>query len=281
MSAVSADRFGAFNRRVAELLDPDNRDRAPELLAKACNALLPSNDCLIAVFGRNIKPAWIYDNVPADIHEQVIGMYQARHYLLDPFYRAAVEGVESGLYRLRDVAPTGFRQSQYYKEYYEGSKTGDEAAFLFRFPGDLVGYVGLLNTSEQPNHRQSDIDRLRLAQPVIEQLFLDYWTNVGNATEDPTLHSQLETALGMFGDSVLTGRESQVLRLYLKGHSTGSIAERLDISKHTVALHRKNAYAKLDIGSQFELFHLFIDSLTCYDADEPEDPLKTYLSAQG
>jgi DNA-binding CsgD family transcriptional regulator len=78
---------------------------------------------------------------------------------------------------------------------------------------------------------------------------------------------------------VLTARESQVLRLYLKGHSTGSIAERLDISKHTVALHRKNAYAKLDIGSQFELFHLFIDSLTCFDADEPGDPLRTYLSA--
>ena len=280
MSGVSADRFAQFNLCVAETLEPANRDRVPALLAKACNALLPSNDCLIAVFGRHIKPAWIYDNVPDDIHDQVIGMYQARHYLLDPFYRAAVDGVETGLYRLRDVAPPGFRQSQYYKEYYEGSKSGDEAAFLFRFPGDLVGYIGLLNTSEQPGHRQSDVDRLRLAQPVIEQLFRDYWLNTGGARDDPTLHSQLETALDMFGDSVLTGRESQVLRLYLKGHSTGSIAERLDISKHTVALHRKNAYSKLDIGSQFELFHLFIDSLSCYDADEPEDPLKTYLSAQ-
>ena len=187
MSGIPADRFAQFNQRVAEILDPANRDRVPALLAQACNTLLPSNDCLIAVFGRHIKPAWIYDNVPTDIHDQVIGLYQARHYLLDPFYRAAVDGVATGLYRLRDVAPTGFRQSQYYKEYYEVSKSGDEAAFLFRFPGELVGYIGLLNTSEQASHRQSDVDRLRLAQPVIEQLFRDYWTNVGDASADSTL----------------------------------------------------------------------------------------------
>jgi DNA-binding CsgD family transcriptional regulator len=280
MAGVSEERFARFNECIADIIAAGDRGEVPALLARACNALLPSHDCLVAVFGRQILPVWLYDNVPPEDHDRVIKKYQAGHYLLDPFYRAAVDGIDSGLYRLRDVAPTGFRQSQYYKEYYESSEAGDEAAFLFRFPGERVGYIGLLNTSDQPNHRQVDVDTLRLAKPVIERLFADYWTDVGHSRDDSSLHSQLETALDMFGDSVLTARESQVLRLYLKGHSTGSIAERLDISKHTVALHRKNAYAKLDIGSQFELFHLFIDSLTCYDADEPEDPLRTYLSAR-
>lgn len=76
---------------------------------------------------------------------------------------------------------------------------------------------------------------------------------------------------------MLTGREAKVIRLYLQGHSTMSISERLDISTHTVSMHRKNACAKLDISSQFELFHMFIDSLSCYDPQAGQDPLQAYL----
>jgi len=68
-----------------------------------------------------------------------------------------------------------------------------------------------------------------------------------------------------------------VVQLFLHGHSTKSIAERLSISPETVKLHRKNSYAKLDVSSQAELFHLFIDSLASIRSYQGGDPLIGYL----
>lgn len=45
----------------------------------------------------------------------------------------------------------------------------------------------------------------------------------------------------------LTARELDVLRLLPLGCSYAQIAQRLGISKHTVASHIKNAYRKLEV----------------------------------
>ena len=95
------------------------------------------------------------------------------------------------------------------------------------------------------------------------------------------LHKMMAEVLELFGTSVLTSRETHVVHLILKGYSAKSIAEHLVISINTVKLHRKNAYAKLDISSQSELFHLFIDSLSCIDESCTRDPLVTYLQVPG
>ena len=48
------------------------------------------------------------------------------------------------------------------------------------------------------------------------------------------------------------------MTLILKGHSSYSIAATLGVSPNTVKVHRRQAYAKLNISSQAELFHLFL-----------------------
>ena len=73
-----------------------------------------------------------------------------------------------------------------------------------------------------------------------------------------TLRERMHRSLAAFGASVLTRRERQVVELVLLGHNTRLIAEKLGISIETVKLHRKHAYAKLDISSQAELFFLFM-----------------------
>jgi DNA-binding NarL/FixJ family response regulator len=50
--------------------------------------------------------------------------------------------------------------------------------------------------------------------------------------------------------TVLTDREQNVLKEIIKGLSNKEIAERLNISIHTVMSHRKNIYQKTDIKSQ-------------------------------
>lgn len=67
---------------------------------------------------------------------------------------------------------------------------------------------------------------------------------------------------------LLTDREINVLKEIIKGHSNKEIADRLNISIHTVMSHRKNIYLKTEIKSQagltvFALTHniVSIDSI--------------------
>ena len=65
-----------------------------------------------------------------------------------------------------------------------------------------------------------------------------------------------------FGRHRLTQRESEVVAMVLRGHSSDAIAGALRIAPGTVKIHRKNIYAKLGIGSQAELFCMFLASLS-------------------
>ena len=117
----------------------------------------------------------------------------------------------------------------------------------------------------------------------MESLLQRYWEHAlaSKSSTGSELHGQLEAALSVFGNSVLTRREAEIMRLYLYGHDTQTIGERLDISAHTVATHRKNAYARLDITSQSQLFSLFINAIYCFDGDHTQDPLKNYMEPSG
>jgi DNA-binding CsgD family transcriptional regulator len=50
-------------------------------------------------------------------------------------------------------------------------------------------------------------------------------------------------------ESLLTPRESAVLRLLARGCTYAQAAARLGVSLHTVASHIKNAYRKLEVHS--------------------------------
>ncbi len=279
MAKIAADTFRRWNECIADILAVQNRARVPEMLVRACNVLLPCNDVMVSVLGANIKPALLFDDVPPDRHRKLIQSYFDGAYLLDPFYRAGVGGIESGVYRLAEVAPSGFRQSEYYKRYYGATETGDEVGIISHLPDGCFGFISLNTKAGQPDFRKIDVETLRLAGPYVHAIVAEHWDYVRASGDGAVsdLHSQLEVALSCFGESLLTGREAEVVRLYLQGHSTRSISERLDISTHTVSMHRKNAYSKLDVRSQFELFHMFIDSLVCFDPDGACDPLKAYL----
>ncbi|HAT43389.1 MAG TPA: hypothetical protein DCS87_16900, partial [Rheinheimera sp.] len=57
-------------------------------------------------------------------------------------------------------------------------------------------------------------------------------------------------------------------------------AEKLQTSEGTVKIHRKNIYRKLDIGSQAELFSLFINCIPFAQPGVGDDPLALYQQAQ-
>jgi DNA-binding NarL/FixJ family response regulator len=60
------------------------------------------------------------------------------------------------------------------------------------------------------------------------------------------------------GYDELTSRQRQVLTLIAEGASNAEIAERLAISVKTVARHRENIMARLDLHSRAELIEYAI-----------------------
>ncbi len=96
---------------------------------------------------------------------------------------------------------------------------------------------------------------------------------------DNLTHRKVQSTIENFASSLLTQRERQVLFYMISGYSSALTAQRLTTTEGTIKIHRKNIYRKLDIGSQAELFSLFISCIPFAVPEAALDPLETYQSA--
>ena len=218
-------------------------------------------------FSGRYKPVYLYDAVPQN-RDLLFDVYLAGAYTLDPFYNAFLEGGEDGVYRLKDLAPSRFMSSEYYQTFYGDTGWHNEIGVLFRVSEQLTVaiFMGQLTLGREKPER---VDRVRQLVPILASLCHQHWQRVevpwpevpNSGEASPDLAQLVENAFHRFGESQLTAREQEIVRLILLGHSTASIAEQLFISAGTVKNHRKHIYAKLGLKSQSELFKQFIDDL--------------------
>lgn len=278
MNTLSPYVFKRWNDCVAELLKQCKSSLQPQQLMDAIAVLAPFDIGLIDVYGKSINPVNLFDSGLDTFRYPSIESYFDGPYLLDPFYRAGANGLQSGLYHLSDVSPLGFSASEYYEKFYSASKVKDEIGFIIQLENSCFTNISLIRVNHS-SFTQEERTNLLNAIPIIQSSIKLLWSeNKENYGHQATpLHSQLESALSVFGSSILTKRECEIVNMYLHGHNTKSIADTLCISDHTVSLHRKNSYSKLKISSQAELFHLFIESLSCVDIKQELDPLEVYL----
>lgn len=235
---------------------------------------------LIVAYRAGERPTVVYDDLSHDWRENRVERYVEGAYLLDPFYLAAMDAGLTGLHRLRDLAPDRFQQSEYFKSYYGQSQLNDELSYLFPAEGGAVLSVCLGRRQDHPRFGKRDIERLNIIAPVVEALTVRHWKVLLSkpATSAATgLDARLQAAFSNFGRSVLTPRECDVVQLLLRGHSSRSIGEKLDITRGTVKIHRHNIYEKLDISTQSELFYMFLDALSTGGVEGDQDPLAQYL----
>ncbi|WP_417227279.1 response regulator transcription factor [Amphritea sp.] len=205
-----------------------------------------------------------------------IDQYLESAYLLDPFYRLAVDGPAEGVHSLAEVAPDGFKQSEFYRVYYRLVNFGDEICLIIPTENASI-QVSISRQDNKPKFSPAQQALIERVFSTVKAILLKWWNRSEQEQKETFLESHLECALSNFGSSVLTQRETQILQLVLRGYAVKYIAQKLEISPETIKHHRKNIYAKLDINSQAEMFHLFIDSLRMVTPDSPPDPLTNYL----
>lgn len=222
---------------------------------------------MVFAYSGPAKPVSLYHNMTAERAATVIADYSKGPYLLDPFYNATVNLKETGVRRLRDLAPDQFYSSEYFKRHYVRTRIRDEVGFFFRPRADMGVVVSITRPIEQPLFSATELRTIRAAEPVISTLAESHWKDAGdNQASAGERHQSdpINAALDQMARNVLTAREIEITSLILRGHSSASIAALLKIVEGTVKIHRKNIYQKLSVSSQSELFSLFISHLQKY-----------------
>ncbi|MCF3996290.1 LuxR C-terminal-related transcriptional regulator, partial [Pseudomonas aeruginosa] len=157
-----------------------------------------------------------------------------------------------------------FFQSAYYQTYYLGAGAVEDVYYILDLGPTEKLSICLYNGLSASRYSDAQVAALAgLAPPVLE-LARQFCAGRADLSPNPQadLAPRLQEVLRGFGRDVLTDREREACHLLLSGHSAKSSARLMDISPETVRMHRKNLYTKLEVGSQSELFALFIECLS-------------------
>ncbi len=267
-----------FSQAMASLIPRIGDTTFPGMLVRALQALVDADDGSALHYSAAHLPRIAFTQPVAGLGKTTLDAYLTGPFLLDPYYRAAAYDHRFGVFRLSELAPQGFKESEYYRSWYRNCGYQDECGLLIDLGGgDFLNIaLGLTGNGKRFGKRQAEI--LKATFTAMEVLCQQHWRHIDNAPNQVGLREQLHRSLSAFGSSVLTRRERQVIELVLLGNSTRIIAEKLAISMETVKLHRKHAYAKLDVSSQAELFYLFMEALAHSPDGGATDPLIAYHS---
>jgi len=191
-------------------------------------------------------------------HDYVQGLY-----LLDPFYIANRERPASGLFRLAEVAPERFRETEYFRLYFTHNVVEDEVHFNVSLDGARTLCLSLGSRSRFDPQQVALLDLVRpwVCALMRQRLFFEAGISEPIALSNGHRHGNLEEMMVRLG-TPLTDRELDVIRLVLSGCSNKEAAAKLEISAETVKVHRRHIYAKLKVKSQSELFKIFHSAQT-------------------
>lgn len=200
------------------------------------------------------RPIPLFDDFTPDRNDLHVADYVEGPYLLDPFFIASFAPARTGLWRMSDVAPDRFFQSEYYESYYKRTGLAEEIAFLVQAAEAVVVVVSLMRLDKR--FSAPEMRKLAALWPIVEAACRQQWVSLPPAA-DSAGGDPMVNACRRLGDGALTDREGEVAALTLQGHSATAIGKALGISAGTARIHRQNIYAKLRIGSQSALFEAF------------------------
>ncbi len=262
-----------WHQNLAKVIKKGYQEEALTSLLFALEQLVNATSGLATMYVVGQKPVITNQRLLANENKHLlINGYSDGAYLLDPFYRLATDEQQTGVFSLHQIAPNGFNESEYYQVFYSQLSLEDEVCIIVKPEKDVMFSLSVVRQEGLPHFSAQELSILERVFPVIEAIVVNsYLSNRTNRSGQ--LDWQLDEALKLFGSSVLTKRECEVLHLTLQGYSIKYIADKLDNAPETIKYHRKNLYRKLDINSQSELFHLFITALKALPRGLMDDPL--------
>jgi DNA-binding CsgD family transcriptional regulator len=254
---------GGMREAFAHVDEPD----ALQYLASALAQLVSIESMMISLERKDRAPRLLHQRgIAQEYQVSILDRYFSGGYLLDPFCLAVEQGLAQGFYHLEDIAPDNFFDSEYYKTYYLKAGSSEDSFYIVDTGHDTQVSVSLFQGFGGESLRLEQLNLLRAVEPLVREFISEFsrrglqLSAVNEGVRDD-LKQRVQSAFEQFGCDLLTEREREVAHMVLRGHSVKSTASQMSISPETVRMHRKNLYLKLNIGSQSELFALFIEWL--------------------
>jgi DNA-binding CsgD family transcriptional regulator len=210
--------------------------------------------------------------------------YTAGPYLFDPIHQHFMAGGAAGVYRLADIAPPDYLDSDFFRQFIASHDNCDERDLLVPNARGWAFAVMLTRARRSRPFSPADVEAMQTLQPLLAALLRRHAALSFELLEPETardlVQRKIDTTMRCFGASLLTPREHAVLRYLLGGYSSSLIGERLGIAEGTVKIHRRNIHAKLDLNSQAEVLALFLQCIPLAEPDSPVDPLIAFQGGQ-
>lgn len=271
MSSIE-DANSNWDHQVARIIDYVDSDELPCRLVNGLSALVSFAMSTVFILRGQSRPICIYENFPPSIDKIGIDNFINGTYVLNPLYLAHLNGIEQGVYRIRDLAPDGYFTSGFTETHKviaapeeeisyvtEGWPRGYEELDIVVPIDDVTFEIDIHKSSKDGGFSESDIQILSSKMPVIGAIVRKFWQLRSDKLALKPRDASINEIYENFGAPDLSLREREVIRYVLRGHSSGSIALNLDVSITTIKTHRKRAYQKLNISSQSELFSMFLN----------------------
>lgn len=257
---------------LACLDDPD----LPELVDQALRQIIPFDLSVVFVYPAGEGPRLLFDGLRRCAPAAPMSAYLNGSYLLDPFYLACKSSPLCGLYRMSDFAPDAYFESDYFNSWQvhpcismDSGSLAEEVAYLFRLPDGSMAAYSLMRSNRSPTFGDDEMAVLRAVEPQVRQALRHHWRTQDHGRPgasppkpfEPSAGHALEEAFASFAASRLTRQQQRIVQLILRGHSNASIGRHLTITEGTVKNHRHQVYERLGVGTQAELFSLFVKHL--------------------
>ncbi len=251
----------AWHETLALLCAEPDAPAFEERLLDGIGGFVGFSSAMIALYEPDKAPVIVHDQLDHPDRQTFQNDYLAGIYLVSPFYAEAMKSPGPMVRRLRDIAPEGFRKSEYYRAYVDRIGFTDLAGLFLPAGHGRTLLVSLGRGREERPFSISDVRRLDDILPMLGHLAPQRWGDRMSEAAGREAHARLSATFESFGKDCLTAREAEVTRLILSGHSSKSIARLISISSETVRVHRRNINAKLGVTSQGELFSRFLGEL--------------------
>lgn len=243
------------------------RPTFPEALDEMLAKVAPFDLSVIFGFPFDSRPLLLHDGYRQHAAPSALEAYLNGAYLFDPFYTACAQNFPPGLWRMRELAPDEFFDSEFYnsKEVHpcvsmQAGSLVEEIGFLIPLEGGFNAVYSLMR-SRGTQFSTQEMDALKRIEPFVRETVRTHWRDVRADERQARFDDLMETAFASFYDDRLTYQQQRIVQLILRGNSNYAIGEILSITEGTVKLHRQNIYKRLNISSQRELFAMFVGTV--------------------
>ena len=258
---IDSGRFEEWNRRFAELLVfmDGACDAAGAATIDALRCLAPDSVGYIWVYRPGRVPVVVYADAAESTPVQLVREYQLGTYSVDPVFRAARAGF-TGCATLCDLMPEDFERSDYWSRHYVSTDVIDQLVHFVTTADGCSVQIALIRNADFGRFSELEVANQQAVFPALAAAVREF-DPFSPPDEDSDSAISIESSLSRFGADLLSAREREVVLLLLQGHSAESTGHQLGLSPETIRLYRRNAYAKLGLRSQGELFHRFLEFL--------------------